>query len=367
VEGLTADEAATVGFIVADYRVSIDGAVRQPGDYLAVPGVPLDEVIDAANGLTPDADLNAVEITSVAIDNVGGMSATSRKLYQLSPQTLASINLRRLDVVRIPVVPSDQEEGSVEVAGEVNFPGTYHLLKGEKLSSVMQRAGGLTKEAYPIGAVFLRPSIATVRETSYEREADDLQKQLMASVAQGGSALAAASGASSSGGLSAEAAVFVEDVIRQLRTKPADGRMSVIADPAALAANPQADITMQPGDELVIPKRPSEVNVTGEVLNAGSFRFAPKLDVTDYVSMAGGFDRYADEDHIFVIDPDGTARRVSDDLFDFAPSKLAPGSVIVVPRDLRPLDLGLLTVTVSKVLSDFAISAASLAILSKNN
>ena len=365
VEGLTADEAATVGFVVTDYRVTLDGAVRAPGDYLAVPGVPLDEVIDAANGLTPDADLNAVEITSTAIDNVGGMAASTRKMYSLTPQSLTTVSLLRLDVVHIPNVLLDQQEGSIDLEGEVQFPGTYHLLRGERLSSVLQRAGGLTREAYPIGAVFQRPSIAEVREAAYQREADDLQKQLMASVAQGGNALASANGVQ--GGLNAEAAAFVADVIRQLRTKPADGRMSVIADPAALAAAPQADIELRPGDKLLIPKRPSEVDVTGEVLNPASFRFNSKLDVADYIDLSGGYDRYADEDHIFVINPDGTSRRVSDDLFNFEPPKLAPGTVIVVPRDLRPLDLGFLAVTVTKVMSDLAISAASLAVLSKNN
>ncbi|MGD0192708.1 MAG: SLBB domain-containing protein [Rhizomicrobium sp.] len=365
VEGLTADEAATVGFVVTDYRVTIDGAVRAPGDYLAVPGVPLDEIIDAANGLTPDADLNSVEITSTAIDNIGGMAASTRKMYSLTPQSLTTVSLLRLDVVHIPNVMLDQQEGSIDVEGEVQFPGTYHLLRGERLSSVLQRAGGLTREAYPIGAIFQRPSIADVREAAYEREADDLQKQLIASVAQGGSALASANGVQ--GGLNAEAAAFVADVIRQLRTKPADGRMSVIADPAALAADPQADIELRPGDKLLIPKRPSEVDVTGEVLNPGSFRFNSKLNVADYINLSGGYDRYADDDHIFVINPDGTSRRISDDLFDFDPPTLAPGTVIVVPRDLRPLDLGFLTVTVTKVMSDLAISAASLAVLSKNN
>jgi protein involved in polysaccharide export with SLBB domain len=365
IEGLTADEAATVGFVITDYHVTVDGAVRQPGDYLAVPGVPLDEVIDAANGLTPDADLNDVEITSVAIDNIGGMAASTRKMYALTPQMLSSISLKRLDVVHIPAVLLDQQDGSVEVTGEVQFPGSFHLLRGERLSSVLQRAGGLTKQAYPIGAIFLRPSVASAREAAYQREADDLQKQLVASVAQGGSALATANGAQ--GGLSAEAAGFVAEVIRQLRTKPADGRMSVLADPAAIAADPQADIELQPGDRLVIPTRPSEVDVTGEVLNPGSFRFSSQLDVADYINLSGGYDRYADEDRIFVINPDGTSRRVSDDLFNYEPSKLAPGSVVVVPRDLRPLDLGLLTVTVTKVMSDLAISAASLAVLSKSN
>ncbi|HEY3777687.1 MAG TPA: SLBB domain-containing protein [Rhizomicrobium sp.] len=361
VEGLTMDETAALGLVVGDYRVTVDGAVRDPGTYLAAPGVPLGEIVDAANGLSPDADLDAVEITSVVIDNIGGHSTTSRKLLSLTPQSLASVALQRLDVVQIPRVPSEQEEGNVVVEGEVRFPGTYHILKGEKLSSLLARAGGLTSFAYPMGAVFQRPSVARLQQTAYGREAEDLQEQLMASVAQGGGVLSSAGGQSL--GLSPEAAGFVESVISQLRTKTADGRISILADPVALAANPQADIQLQPGDSLFLPKRPTEVMVTGEVLSPGNYRYAPKLGVSDFIAMSGGFNRYADDDHIFVINPDGTARGVSDDLFNFTSDALAPGTVIVVPRDLKPLDLGALTVTVAKVFSDFAISAASIAVL----
>lgn len=364
VEGITADEAAALGLVVGDYRVTLDGDVRAPGVYLAAPGATLGELVDAANGLAPDADLDAIEITSVTIDNVGGHSTATRKMYSLTPEKLASIPLQRLDVVQIPHVPSNQEEGDVLLDGEVVFPGTYHILKGEKLSSLLARAGGLTKQAYPQGAVFQRPSVARVQQTAYDHEADDLQKQLMASVAQGGSVLTSVSG--SALGLSPEAAGFLEDVIQQLRSKPADGRISIIADPVELTANPQADVEMQPGDRLFIPKRPSEVMVTGEVLSPGNYRYASKLDVADYIALSGGYDRFADDDHVFVINPDGTARSVSDDILNFSPVGLAPGSVIVVPRDLKPLDLGALTVTIAKVFSDFALSAASIAVLSHN-
>jgi len=364
VEGLTADEAATLGLVVGDYRVTLEGDVRAPGVYLAAPGASLGELVDSANGLAPDADLDAVEITSVTIDNVGGHSAVTRRVYSLTPEKLASIPLQRLDVVQIPHVPSDQEDGDVSLDGEVQFPGTYHILKGEKLSSLLARAGGLTRLAYPQGAVFQRPSVARVQQTAYDHEADDLQEQLMGAVAQGGSVLSSASGQAL--GLSPEAAGFLEEVITELRNKTADGRISIVADPVALAANPQADIELQPGDKLFIPKRPSEVMVTGEVLSPGNYRYTPKLTVADYIAMSGGYNRYSDDDHVFVINPDGTARSVSDDIFNMSPVGLEPGSVIVVPRDLKPLDLGALTVTVAKVFSDFALSAASIAVLAEN-
>ena len=268
VEGLSTEEASTLGYVVDDYRVTIEGGVRQP-DYLAAPGATLEEIVNAANGLTPEADLDAIEITSVAIDNVGGHSITTRKRYSLTPETLGSIALQRLDVVEIRTCRASQDPGNItEIEGEVIFPGTFHILKGEKLSSVLSRAGGLTRPIHWV-PFFRNSQVARVQTSAYDREADNLRNELMACVAQGGGVLSSAGGRYRA---VAGSGRFLEDVIRQLREKSADGRISIIADPVALAANPDADIELQPGDRLFVPKRPSEVMVTGEVLEPGQLQ-----------------------------------------------------------------------------------------------
>ena len=73
------------------------------------------------------------------------------------------------------------------------------------------------------------------------------------------------------------------------------GRVVVEADPTVIAARPLSDIRLEPDDEIYIPKRPSSVTVTGQVLSAGSVSFKPGSSARDYIDNAGGFTPYADE------------------------------------------------------------------------
>jgi len=123
---------------------------------------------------------------------------------------------------------------------------------------------------------------------------------------------------------------------------------------------------VQPGDFLFIPQRPSSVTVVGEVLNPGSYPQKADRSVEDYIEMAGGYGRYADDSYVYVVNPDGSSHPVQSSLFRFGSDRLAPGSLIVVPRDLRPFDLQQFAVAISKILSDLAVSAASISVVSRN-
>jgi hypothetical protein len=81
--------------------------------------------------------------------------------------------------------------------------------------------------------------------------------------------------------------------------------------------------------------------------------------------MAGGYGPDSDDSNIFVVMPDGSARRVENSWFNFSSENLPPGSTIVVPRDLTPIDLGQLVTNVTSILSQLAVTTASLAVLSK--
>ena len=279
----------------------------------------------------------------------------------LTRQSLASIEIRARDAVRFDPIVTDVDQGAVVVQGEVRAPGTYDLLRGERLSDLLKQAGGLTPGAFPYGAIFLRKSVAQAEAAGFTRVADDIEKQLGAAVAQ------SQSSGSSTASFSPDAGTFLEGLITRLRSAKAAGRMTILADPAALAANPAADITLQPGDFLYIPSRPSSISVVGEVLNPGSFTVDPSRDVSDYIRMAGGYGRYSDDDHTFVIYPDGTTRGIESGLFNFSSPAVPPGSVIVVPRDLSPLNYQALISDVSKIFSNLAVSAASLSVISRNN
>jgi polysaccharide biosynthesis/export protein len=352
--------------ILADYRISLEGDVREPGNYLVAPGTTLDDLVAAAKGLRPDVNLQGFEITSTIFDNARGASHTKRTEYSLPPERFSEVELQPLDAVRFNQVFQDRErDANVYLGGQVRYPGRYSILRGETLSSVIARAGGLTEQAYPYGAVFTRTSVATQQTLGFKREAKDIQEQLILLAARGSAT--SSTTANASAGIDAGAAAFLESVVNQIGNTPATGRIQVIADPAVLAVNKQDDVTLVDGDVLVVPPRPSEVTVVGEVQYPGSYLAKSDLAASDYIDLAGGYGRYADESYTFIIYPDGTSRQIdSSFLFDFSPSTLPPGSVILVPKDLKPLDAEQLTVDVIKALSDVALTAASAAVLIKN-
>jgi polysaccharide export outer membrane protein len=132
-----------------------------------------------------------------------------------------------------------------------------------------------------------------------------------------------------------------------------------------LASNPAQDPLLEPGDVIYIPQRPSTISVMGQVLQPGSYPYKAGESLGDYIQRAGGYSSAADESQTFIVLPDGSARRVERSWLSFSENSLPPGSAIVVPRDVTPLDLRQTIIDVSQVLSQFAVSIASVAVLSR--
>jgi polysaccharide export outer membrane protein len=152
-----------------------------------------------------------------------------------------------------------------------------------------------------------------------------------------------------------------------LRNTPAIGRISAITDPAVLAADPSRDTMLEPGDVIFIPQRPSTVAVLGQVMQPGNMMYNPKFTAADYIARAGGYGRFADNGRTFLVLPDGTAEQVETSWLNLDSQKIPPGSTLVVPRDITPFDLRQLLLDSVSVLSSLAVSAASLAVISRNN
>src|SRR6185503_9036320 len=106
--------------------------------------------------------------------------------------------------------------------------------------------------------------------------------------------------------------------------------------------------------------------VAGEVMSAGGIQYRAGQSVADYVAMAGGTTQIADDNHIFVIQPDGSAVRIGGTSFwRYDQTQLAPGSVIVVPRSLRPFNWNTFIQNVVQITSQLAITAASISVISR--
>src|SRR5579885_2027430 len=347
-----------INFLV-DHQVTIEGAVNGPGVYLVGPHVNLKDLVAAAGGTSDWADQSGIELLSTRLDPASGRASTERQTLSLQEASLQNYMVQPHDEIRFNKIYSPANAGTVTITGEVRSPGTYTIMKGEHLSQLMVRAGGLTDIAYPYGTVFLRKSVAALEEMGFQKAADEVQKQFLV-----GTSFAASSGANNANNANLTALAQFANMLRQ--QKPL-GRVSIQADPSVLAAHPDEDPILQPGDYIMVPSRPNTVTVLGSVNQPGSFVFKPGMRPQDYIDLAGGYATYSDEDWTYVVYPDGTAQRLDTSWFSFDKKEIPPGSVIWVPRDILPINWQQLGVDVAKIFSDMAVSAAYLIALDRNN
>ena len=343
--------------MATDHLIWVLDQVKEPGPYLSAGAPTLEDMLQIAGGPLDRADLSSVEVTSTIVDPLAGVSRTERVAYKGAPGDFRRVTLRPLDVVRLRPVFSDRDQGQVAIAGQVRFPGSFDITRAERLSSLLERAGGLTEEGYAYGAIFTRRAAAIAEREGNLREARELESQALTP-----SPLSLGANEQDP----SQRLQFANTLAQQLRDTPVLGRIAVTADPAILRVRPELDVLLEPGDYLYIPKRPSTVTVSGEVLNNGTIQYETGLTVRDYIERAGGTTQGADSGRTFVVLPDGSARPVSESWLSFNnTTMIPPGSTIIVPRDVQPFSLGPFVRDMTQIISQIAITAASLAVISK--
>lgn len=350
---LYVDPVTLLNFL-QDHTVTLNGAVRDSGLYVVGPDTELQSLMQAAGGLSTWANRNSIEVTSTAVDMSAGVARTNRITLSLNAPNGAGYILLPHDQVRVNDIHTAVGVGSVTVQGQVRNVGVYQITRGEHLSDLLARAGGLTDVAYPYGTVFLRRSAAEREQDAFRREAKEIQNQL----------LLAMSRRDPQSKLSPDAFAALQSYITQIKNQKALGRVSIVADPAVLAAHPDLDPLLEPGDVIYIPQRPYSVAVLGDVLQPGSVPFNPDMSASDYINRAGGYSQFADKSSVILVLPDGSARPLEHSWFHIGSDDIPPGSTIFVSRDISGLDLHQIIVDTTSIVSQLAVSAASLAVLS---
>ncbi|MFC1799001.1 SLBB domain-containing protein, partial [Thermodesulfobacteriota bacterium] len=332
------------------YMVTINGLVNNPDDYPFASNMTIRDLILVAGNVKDAAYLQKAEL--VRFDIVGGNRVETSVLNfnvikVLENDSIHNLKLQPLDVVTIKEIPQwwDKKK-TVTIKGEVFFPGTYPIRRDEHLSSIIERAGGFTDEAYYRGAFFSRESVRMVQQ----QRIDDMVSKLEAESAR-------LSSEEIQGALNPEdVAAHVQFVtaqkalIAKLKEARATGRVVMNVQPLSVLKGSSSDITLEDGDTLMVPQKPNTVNVLGSVYNPTSLIYDEKHpELKFYLGLTGGPTVNAEEKSIYVVRANGSvvskqggSSNINWDETEnrwafggkFADIKLYPGDTILVPEKI---------------------------------
>ena len=333
-----------------EHIVSVDGAVRLPGVFPITQNTSVNLLFSVSGGTSNDSNMGRIEITSYKEEATDGNLVMNWEYIDSSISDLSEIRVNPGGGVRVSSVYTSFEPGAVLLSGEFVQPGVYTIRKGEKLSSLIARAGGLTDQSYPYGAIFTRDRVKQIQQQEMRKTAQRLQSAMVS--------------ASVKKNVETGGAIALQNMVNRMAEQEFIGRVVIEADPVVLTLDPEKDIVLEPGDSLFMPKRPNFIVTVGDVLNPSALQFVPGKGVQSYLDEVGGFTRAADEDRVFVVYPNGVAKPIT--LSSWGGDKnlsIPPGSAIVVPTDLSPYDSLTLVSAIGDIFRNLAVSAASIAVL----
>ena len=315
----------------------VEGEVRDPGMYEIHPGMRVSDLVKLAGDLTRDASRGEAELSRY--DEQRKPVLVKIDLGKaLAGDESQNLPVRDGDVLMVRQLPDLQEIRYVTVTGEVKSPGVFTVVKGDRLSSVLERAGGFTTEAYLKAAQFTRVSTQKTQQEAIDKLIEDLETEVSRKAQE-------VSGAFDREDIEANKLLLEarRSLIAQLKKARAKGRVVIrLAKPEELKGT-SGDILLEDGDRLEVPKKTDVVNVVGRVYNPTGVQYDPASDRLEYyLKRVGGPTESADRDHIFLVKADGsvvTRENVGGGAFSggLMSARVEPGDSIVVPEKLiRP-------------------------------
>lgn len=339
--------------------VGINGRVKAPGDYPLEPEMRVSDLLRAGGKLDPAAYSGTAELSRFRRADGERQS----ELLQidlaaiLSGNSAADVLLQPFDVLTIKELPEWSTRESVTLLGEVRFPGSYPIRRGETLRSVIERAGGLSTLAFTRGAVFTREEL---RQRELQR-AKELSQRLRRDLA----AVAIQTSQASQSGDAAQSALAAQALLSQLEDASPVGRLVINLDGVlAREVGSRDDIILRNGDQLIVPKIKQEVAVIGEVQNSTAHLYRAGLSRNDYLSLSGGLTNRADGKRTYVVRADGSVVASTGGWFGKrGDMNIQPGDTIVVPLDTERLPPLPLWQAVTGILYNAAVALAAISSL----
>lgn len=349
--------------VTPDVRIiTIDGAVRRPGQYVYRDGMKLADLVVNARGLSVDA-AGEVEIARIQDGEKSELiRANIGRALELASSS-ENIVLKPLDKVSVMIRGDRLVEAEVVVIkGQVKFPGPYALeYRGEPISSVIKRAGGLTVNAFPDGAVFMRKienisseqqleTAGNVQDEMFRQATLDLRADLlragakldsmndMRSEIQGNSVDQQVLDLKGTvqplvDGMPAKSKGVVGETSSfggiEMQSRNFESQMVRIPVPLKDVLNGKAekfeDVSLLDGDQITVPVIPKTVSVLGAVINPTTILFSQNRDARYYINRAGGFSAHSDHRRTVVIKANGEVMPMR------SVRRLGRGDIVLVP------------------------------------
>ena len=317
--------------------VTIDGAVNRPSKYEASDDQKLISIIKYANGINRNADLENISLERLVDGSLKTIPVPNDSYFE-------AINVQDGDSIYVREYPYRQ----AKISGAVLKPGSYTMSAGETISDLIERAGGFTENAYQFGAIYLNEDAKKVNELSKEILYQEFLDNIIAASQQ-----------NIGGNFDLTPIVRLTEEIKN--TVP-NGRVVI---------NLLNDLTIdlysvKEGDELFVPERNNVVYVYGETSTEGAVMFTENQSVEYFVDKSGGFKKFADNESIYILHPNGESQlyRSKRNIFENRPKseiKIYPGSIIFVPRALdESAPRRLATQAYVSILGNLGIALASL-------
>ena len=312
--------------------VYVQGDVARPGRYPLTTNMTAGDLIRVGGGLKPSADTTFADLTHFQYSGqqlLEGQRETVSISTALAKTPESPVALHNGDVLTIRELPGWNDLGaSITVKGEVRNPGTYGIRPGERLSSIVERAGGFQPDAYPYGAILRR---AQVREL----EARDQDSMIMR-VKDEQSQLQLLPDTDPDKKKAKDQALEQWQIaLEQLSSNPPSGRVAIrISSDVNRWKGTPADVLVRANDVVEIPKTPSYVMITGQVFNPTAVSYRPGKSAQWYLGQSGGPTQLANKKAIFVIRADGSVLGSTGGLWsgESLRAELRPGDTVVVPE-----------------------------------
>ncbi len=318
---LAKEDAVTVYSILdfrEDFKVTIDGEIKKPGQYEYNPDLTLNDLLVQAGGLIGSSSKRveiARMIQSEAIDasNTARAEVFNIEITPGNNEQAINFALAPFDVVNIRKMAVYEKPAMVTVSGAVTYGGKYVLAdKNEKVYSVLQRAGGLTPLADVKGVKIKRP-ISAKQIEDLENVNVDLSKNIV------------------------EAGMTQKDTVKNKALKKLKEELKFATIPVdwdRIERNPKSrtNITLLAGDEIEVATFSESVKVTGNVLLTSEIPYNSGRGLNYYLNAVGGTDAKAWKKKAYVVYPNGKAAVTGTFLFFKSYPTVTPGSQIIIPE-----------------------------------